>query len=117
MVAKGTGVTHPLRATVDEFARAYEAASPDKQAELRVWMRKIVMPNKARRTDLAKSRRTEKESVQARDRRIMEFPLSMSPNAVAKALRAEGWYSKGTTVYHIGYRVRRLREEANRQRT
>jgi hypothetical protein len=45
-----------LKATVEAFARAYEAASPDEQAELRVWMRKIVMPNKARRTDLAKRR-------------------------------------------------------------
>ena len=33
----------------------------------------------------------------------------MTPNQVAKALRAEGCYSKGTTVYYIGFRVRRLR--------
>jgi hypothetical protein len=58
-------VTPPLRATVDEFSRAYEAASPDEKAALRLWMRKIVMPNKARRTDLAKSRSNEKESVEA----------------------------------------------------
>jgi hypothetical protein len=35
-----------------------------------------------------KRKRTEKERVEARDRRILEFPLSMSPNAVAKALKA-----------------------------
>jgi hypothetical protein len=110
-----SAITHPLRATVEEFSRAYEAASPDEQAELRVWMRHIVMPNKARRTDLAKSRSKEKESVEARDRRIMEFPVSMTPNAVAKALRAEGLYSKGTTVYYIEHRVRRLREKAQRE--
>jgi hypothetical protein len=68
-----------------------------------------ILPRDFPRSDLGKVRRSEKESVAARDRRIMEFPLSMSPNAVAKALRAEGWYSKGTTVYHVGYRVRRLR--------
>jgi hypothetical protein len=61
-----------------------------------------ILPRDFPRSDLGKVRRSEKESVAARDRRIMEFPLSMSPNAVAKALRAEGWYSKGTTVYHVG---------------
>ena len=105
-----------MKATVEAFARAYAEATPDEQAELRVWMRKIVMPNKARRTDLSKSRMNEKESVVARDRRILAFPLSMSPNEVAKALRAEGWYSKGTTVYYIGYRLRRLRAKVDRER-
>jgi hypothetical protein len=75
-------------------------------------MRGIILPGKVSREDLARCRRNEKESVAARDRHILEFPLSMSPNAVAKALRAEGWYSKGTTVYYIEYRVRRLREKA-----
>jgi hypothetical protein len=41
----------------------------------------------------------------------------MSPNAVAKALREDGWYGKGTTVYHIGHRVRRRREKAREERT
>ncbi len=40
----------------------------------------------------------------------------MSPNAVAKALREEGWCSKGTTVYYIEDRVRRLRTKAERER-
>jgi hypothetical protein len=57
----------------------------------------------------------EKENVAARDRRILEFPLSVSPNQVAKALKTEGCYSKGTTVYYIEHRVRRLREKAERQ--
>jgi hypothetical protein len=54
-------------------------------------MRKIILPGKVRRDDIARARRTEKETVEARDRCILEFPLSMSPNAVAKALREEGW--------------------------
>jgi hypothetical protein len=65
---------------------------------------------KARRDDLARARRSEKGSVAARDRRILEFPLSMSFNAVAKALIGEGWYSRKTKVYYIEFRVRRLRE-------
>jgi hypothetical protein len=86
-------------------------------AALRVWMRKIILPGKIRRDDLARARRSEKDRITARDRRIREFPLSMSPNAVAKALREEGSYSKKTTVYHIEYRVRRLREKALRDQT
>jgi hypothetical protein len=31
------GVANPLKATVEEFTRTYEAASPDEQAELRFW--------------------------------------------------------------------------------
>ena len=33
----------------------------------------------------------------------------MSPKAVAKMLKAEGWYGPKTTVYYIEFRVRRLR--------
>jgi hypothetical protein len=101
---------NPLKATLEEFSRPYDAASPDEQAALGVWMRKIILPGKIRRDDLARARRSEKDRITARDRRIMEFPSSISPNAVAKALRAEGWYSAKTTVYHIEYRVRRLRK-------
>jgi hypothetical protein len=79
-------------------------------------MRNVVLPGDFRRSDLGRVRRNEKESVEERDRRILEFPLSMSPNAVAKALRAEGWYSKGTAVYYIGYRVRRLRAKVEGER-
>jgi hypothetical protein len=39
----------------------------------------------------------------------------MSPNAVAKALIEEGWYSKKTKVYYIEFRVRRLRRETSMQ--
>ena len=76
---------------------------------MRVWMRDIVLPRTERRNDLAKSRRYEKDSIAARDRRILEFPLSIAPREVAKMLKAEGWYGPKTTVYHIEFRVRRLR--------
>ena len=75
---------------VETFSRAYDAASPDEQAALRAWMRDIILPRKQRRKDIIKSLRSEKDSIAARDRRILEFPLSMSPNAVAKILKAEG---------------------------
>jgi hypothetical protein len=105
-----------LKATVEEFSRAYEEATPDEQAALRVWMRQIILPGKTPRKDLDRARRNEKQAVEACDRRILEFPLSMTPNQVAKALRAEGCYSKGTTVYYIEHRVRRLREKSARER-
>ena len=37
----------------------------------------------------------------------------MSPNAVAKTLKTEGWYGPKTTVYYIEYRVRRLRRRGH----
>ncbi len=49
--------------------------------------------------------------VEARDRRILELPLSMSHREVAKLLQAEGWFSSKTTAYYIEYRVRRVREK------
>jgi hypothetical protein len=42
---------------------------------------------------------------------MLEFPLSMSHREVAKLLQAEGWFSPKTTLYHIEFRVRRLREK------
>jgi hypothetical protein len=65
---------------------------------------------------LARCRRAEKGGVEARDRCILKFPLSVSPNAVAKALIGEGWYSKKTKVYYIEFRVRRLRTKAEREK-
>ena len=66
-------VSVAVKATVEAFSRAYEKATPDKQAALRVWMRNIVLPGKIRRRDLDPVRRSEKESIEARDRRILEF--------------------------------------------
>ena len=98
------------KSLVETFSRAYSLASPDEKAALRVWMRDIIRPQKKPRVDVAKARRFEKDSVEARNRRILQFPLSMSNREVAKALQAEGYFSLKTTVYYIEYRVRRLRE-------
>ncbi len=57
------------------------------------------------------SRRCEKYTIAACDRRILELPLSMSHREVAKLLQAEGWFSSKTTAYYIEYRVRRVREK------
>ena len=59
-----------------------------------------------------KHRRLEKDSVEARNRRILELPLSMSNREVAKTLQAEGYFSLKTTVYYIECRVSRLRRQA-----
>jgi hypothetical protein len=84
------------------FPALYATAVLEEQAALRVWMRNIVLPRKEGRNDLAKSRRSEKDSVAARDRRILEFPLSMSPRAVAKMLTGRGLvHGRKTTVYYI----------------
>jgi hypothetical protein len=104
-------VSRPKKSIVDTFSRAYSSASPDEQAALRVWMRNIIRPQKEPRVDVAKARRFEKDTVEARDRRMLELPLSMSHREVAQFLQAEGWFSPKTTVYYIEYRVRRLREK------
>jgi hypothetical protein len=103
-------VSRAKKSIVDTFSRAYAEASPEERAALRVWMRDIILPRKEGRNDLAKPRRSEKDSIAARDRRILEFPLSMGPNA-ARLLKAEGWYGPKTTVYYVEFRVRRLREK------
>ena len=102
-------VSRVKKSIVDTFSRAYSSASPDEQALLRVWMRDIIRPQNKPRVDVAKARRFEKDSVEARNRRILEFPLSMSYREIAKTLQAEGYFSLKTTVYYIEFRVRRLR--------
>jgi hypothetical protein len=99
-------VSRAKKSIVDTFSRAYAEASPDEQAALRVWMRDIIRPQKKPRVDVAKARRFEKDSVEARNRPILEFPLSVSHREIAKTLQAEGWFSLKTTVYYIEYRVR-----------
>jgi hypothetical protein len=94
-------------------ARAYAEASPEEQAALRAWMRDIVLPRKVGRNDIAKSRRSEKDSIAPRDQRILEFPLSKSPRAVAKMLKAEGW--RQNHVYYIEFQVRRFGEKVSRE--
>jgi hypothetical protein len=43
------------------------------------------------RVNVAKARRFEKDSIEARDRRILEFPLSVSHREIAKTLQAKGF--------------------------
>jgi hypothetical protein len=66
-------VSRLKKSIVETFSRAYAAARPDEQAALRVWMRNIVVPQMEPRKDLSRSRRSEKDSVAACDRRILEF--------------------------------------------
>jgi hypothetical protein len=80
-------------------------------------MRNIILPGNLRRSDLDRVRRSEKESVRSRDRRILEFSLSTSPDEIIKKLRAEGWYSPKATSYHIKLRIIRVRARAKRKKT
>ena len=64
---------------------------------MRLWMRDVILPQKKPRKNLKLSRGCEKDIIAACDRRILEFPLSMSPNAVAKTLKAEGPFTIPST--------------------
>ena len=77
------------KSIADTFSRAYAEASPEEQAALRVWMGNIIRPQKAPCVNMAKARRFEKP-IEARDLRILEFPLSTSSETVAEILKAEG---------------------------
>ena len=46
------GIYDPVKAAVEAFGRAQEAATPDKQAALRAWMRGIICSEGARHQDL-----------------------------------------------------------------
>ena len=85
------------KSIADTFSRAYAEASPEEQAALRVWMGNIIRPQKAPRVDIAKARRFEKNPIEARDRRILEFPLSTSSETVAEILKAEGPFTIPST--------------------
>ena len=78
------------KSIIDTFSRAYSLASPEEQAALRVWMRNIIRPQREPRNDVAKARRFEKDGVEARNRRILEFPLWMSHREVAKTPSGRG---------------------------
>ena len=74
-----------------------QQARTNKQ-RLRVWMRDIIVPQREPRKDLALSPRSENDSVAARDRRILEFPLSTSSETVAEILKAEGTFTIPSTL-------------------
>ena len=59
-------VSRAKKSIVDTFSHAYAAASPEEQAALRVWMRNIIRPQEEPRVDVAKAKRFEKDSVEAR---------------------------------------------------
>ncbi len=60
-------------------------------------MRDVIVPQREPRKDLALSPRSEKDNVAARDRRILEFPLSTSSETVAEILKAEGPFTIPST--------------------
>jgi hypothetical protein len=45
-------VNRAKKSIVETFSRAYEAASPEEQAALRVWMRDVILPQKKPRKNL-----------------------------------------------------------------
>ena len=47
------------------------------------------------------ARRSEKRMVEACERRILEFPLSMDAREVAKELKREGWYAWASSYESI----------------
>ena len=79
-------------------------------------MRNIILPGKVRRDDLARARRTEKESVAARDRRILEFPLSKSPKAGKGAQGRRELIARERPSTILGF-ASGMREKAERDRT
>jgi hypothetical protein len=93
-----------LKATVEAFSRAYAAANPNEQAALRARMRGVILSGKVSRKDLDRGRRAEKECIEARDRRILEFPLSISRNAVAKA-RPESVLTNSISSFTSEYNI------------
>jgi hypothetical protein len=97
-----------------KVARLYAEADPDDQLALRVWMRDIIFRRKVGTTSNARARRREKQVVEARERRILEFPLSMDPREVAKELKREGWYASGSDSASIVFRIERVRAKARR---
>ena len=83
------GATNQL---VAKFSRLYAQAAPEDQLALRVWMRDIILGRKVGTANTVRARRAEKRMVEACERRILEFPLSMDAREVAKELKREGWY-------------------------
>ena len=53
-------------------------------------MRNIIRPQKEPRVDVAKARRFEKDSIEARDRSMLEFPPSMSHREGSQASSGRG---------------------------
>jgi hypothetical protein len=58
------------------------------------------------------ARRAEKRMIEACERRILEFPLSMDAREVAEELKREGWYAWATAYEDIILRIKRVRAKA-----
>jgi hypothetical protein len=72
-------------------------------------MRDIILGRKVGSVNTVRARRIEKRMVEARGRRILEFPLDMDAREVAKELKREGWYAWASDYESIIVRVERVR--------
>ena len=96
---------------VAKCSRLYAEATPEDQLALRVWMRDIILGRKAGRVNLFLASRGEKRMIEARERRILEFPSSMDAREVAKELKRQGWYSLSTDCQSTVLRIERVRSK------
>jgi hypothetical protein len=103
------GTTNQL---VAECSRLYAEACEEDQLALRVWMRDIILGRKLGRVNLFRASRGEKRMIEARERRILEFPSTMEAREVAKELKREGWYSLSTDWQSLVLRIERVRAKA-----
>jgi hypothetical protein len=60
-------------------------------------MRDIILGRKVGSANTVLARRREKWTVEACERRILEFPLGMDPREVPNELKREGWQAVGFT--------------------
>jgi hypothetical protein len=101
-----------MNALVAEVSRLYAKASAEDQLALRVWMRDVILGRRTGKTNVVRSRRMEKRSTDACERRIMEFPIGMDAREVAKQLKHEGWYAQASEYAQIVMRIERVRARA-----
>ena len=76
-------------------------------------MRDIILGRKVGRVNLFLASRGEKRMIEARERRILEFPSTMDAREVAKELKREGWYALSTDWQSIVLRIERVRAKAD----
>ena len=75
-------------------------------------MRDIILGRKEGSVNMRQARRGEKRTVEACERRILEFPLAMGAREVAKELKREGWYAWATEYASIVARIGYVRAKA-----
>ena len=74
-------------------------------------MRDIILGRKVGTVNTVRARRMER-MLEACERRILEFPLSMDAREVAKELKREGWYAWASDYESIIFRIKRARAKA-----